>query len=245
MFDVGYDTYSLVFGATSRSTASRAGTRRMRSLPVTLAAGFRQCAPSEIGELWIIAADDLEEIVLAPLRAGKSIGEIVLQEQVRPIPTGLIDRQYRGGVIELVEGRRGATVIGGRIVDMRKAERALLAQPEVKECVVVMRYEADEPRTIAYVGVRTLREDAVLNASASLRATLPSGIAIDYIVPLLSLPLDAAGAVDIAELMKIPVIDDVLVSRVAEKFANDGTGPLTVFAVDFRLSRPRDVVPHF
>lgn len=219
MFDVGHDTYSVVFG---RKPAPRTGgtvTTRMRSMLVTMTEGGRQCAPGEPGRICLIAAADLEGAVLRPLGSGAPLGEIIRRSGVQVLETAMIARQYRDGFIELMQSERGATIIQGRLINLDAIERTALSFDLVRECVAVMRYEEGQPRIVAYASVRALRDGAAAQIRSWLRANLPSEMVPAYVVPLSHLPIDSLGRVDTHALMAIPVMDDPVVCRLTKEVA--------------------------
>ena len=111
-------------------------------------------------------------------------------DQVRLLPDRNL--QYVGRVDHTVKVR-------GYRVDLGEVERAILAQPEIRQAVVILGEAGDNPPLVAFYTPGTVDHAALLGA---LRHRLPAYMLPSILVGLESFPLTSSGKVDRRKLLE-------------------------------------------
>lgn len=140
-------------------------------------------------------------------------------EGARLFKTGDLGRRLNDGRIELVTSLKGPVWVGGDRVDLGEVEAALLDDPSVTECAVLVREtETADPCLVAYLVTSDPVSPEQLNARLTDR--LPAGLRPSAYVPVSAMPLTPAGQVDERALIDLEVIDAELVRQWEEELTS-------------------------
>jgi amino acid adenylation domain-containing protein len=114
--------------------------------------------------------------------------------------TGDLVRRRSGGELEFLGRLDHQVKIRGSRIEPGEIEAALLRQPEVARCAVVVRESAAGAHLVAYVVGKNGAPPDGENLVAALRRELPEAMVPSAFVPLEALPLTANGKLDRAAL---------------------------------------------
>ncbi|AGY58066.1 SDR family NAD(P)-dependent oxidoreductase [Gloeobacter kilaueensis] len=126
--------------------------------------------------------------------------------------TGEVGRLLADGSLDRTSSLERTFWIRGVYVSAATLETALRLDPTIEDCAVLPRLtEDDRWELVAYtVSGSPLAPERLL---AQLRGLLPAALVPDRLVPLASLPLTPAGAVDESALQQLPILDTDLAER--------------------------------
>ncbi len=111
--------------------------------------------------------------------------------------TGDRARWLSDGTIEYLGRLDFQVKLRGFRIELGEIEAALLAQPAIRECAVILRNDArGEPMLVAYYASATGTETSAADLRAQLRVTLPEHMIPAVFVPVDSLPLSPSGKLD-------------------------------------------------
>ncbi|MGX1778305.1 SDR family NAD(P)-dependent oxidoreductase [Nocardia brasiliensis] len=126
--------------------------------------------------------------------------------------TGVPARLRRNSSVEVARTPRGLAWDGYRWADLVTAEAVLLGNELIHDCAILSRRTGSgATELVAYVATSAPAVARQLTAFA--RATLPPPLVPSAFVPVAALPVTASGALDLAALHRLPVIDDELVAE--------------------------------
>jgi acyl-CoA synthetase (AMP-forming)/AMP-acid ligase II/NAD(P)-dependent dehydrogenase (short-subunit alcohol dehydrogenase family) len=142
--------------------------------------------------------------VLGELCVGRP-GEAVL-------PTGIPARMRRDSSVEIAHSSRGRAWDGHRWADLATVDAVLMEHELIDDCAVLSRRTiSGTTELVAYVA--TCAPISSKRLSEFARIVLPPSLVPRAFVPVAALPVATTGALDIAALYRLPVIDDELIAQ--------------------------------
>ncbi|TEA09769.1 SDR family NAD(P)-dependent oxidoreductase [Mycobacteroides salmoniphilum] len=128
------------------------------------------------------------------------------------LPTGIPARMRRDSSVEIAHASRGRTWDGYRWADLVTVDAVLMDHELIDDCAVLSRRtSAGTTELVAYVA--TSAPIAARRLSEFARTVLPPALVPRAFVPVAALPMTMTGALDIAALYRLPVIDDELIAQ--------------------------------
>ncbi|ADG98878.1 condensation domain protein [Segniliparus rotundus DSM 44985] len=128
------------------------------------------------------------------------------------LPTGVPARVRRDSCVEIARAPRGIAWDGYRWADLSTVEAVLLNNPLIDDCAVLSR-RTDSGATELVAYVATCAPVSAHRLSELARAALPAPLTPRAFVLVAALPVTSTGALDIAALRRLPVIDDELIAQ--------------------------------
>ncbi|WP_165615343.1 amino acid adenylation domain-containing protein, partial [Mycobacteroides chelonae] len=142
--------------------------------------------------------------VLGELCVGR-LGEAVL-------PTGIPARMRRDSSVEIAHSSRGRAWDGHCWADLATVDAVLMEHELIDDCAVLSRRTiSGTAELVAYVATSAPISSKRLSEFA--RIVLPPSLVPRAFVPIAALPVTTTGALDIAALYRLPVIDDELIAQ--------------------------------
>src|SRR4029077_2039768 len=144
--------------------------------------------------------------------SGKNRACLAGHPEINLLSTGDIGCRRDDGRLEISYGRGRYAWLGEQNFATEDIEAALLEDPSIKECAVVVCDGPDSQKQLtAYlVSIGSWEQDRYRNP---LQDIFPAVMVPSAYVPLARLPLTQAGDIDLKALAQVPVVDPHVISR--------------------------------
>lgn len=141
------------------------------------------------------------------------LGELCVGERSEGVlPTGIPARMRRDSSVDVARTIRGREWDGHRWADLATVEAVLMEHELIVDCAVLSRRTSSgTTQLVAYVATSAPVTTRRLSDIAS--TLLPPLLVPRAFVPVAALPVTPTGALDIAALYRLPVIDDELIAQ--------------------------------
>ncbi|MFD6198550.1 SDR family NAD(P)-dependent oxidoreductase [Mycobacteriaceae bacterium NPDC060252] len=128
------------------------------------------------------------------------------------LPTGIPARMRRDSSVQIAHTPRGRAWDGYRWADLVTIDSVLMDHELIDDCAMLSRRtSAGSTELVAYIA--TSAPITARRLSEFARTVLPPALVPRAFVPVATLPVTTTGALDIAALYRLPVIDDELIAQ--------------------------------